>query len=173
MRDAPEKRRTASATVALGMGSNLGDRSGRLAAARIDLEAILYGPRWSALYETEPVDDLAQPAFLNACAVGETRLTAQDLLNRLEEIERRHGRERTRRRFGPRTLDLDILLYGADIVRTERLVVPHPRLCERAFALIPLAELTPDWLHPELDRTIGELAEEVGSNGVDLYRTVW
>jgi 2-amino-4-hydroxy-6-hydroxymethyldihydropteridine diphosphokinase len=143
------------------LGSNLGDRAGNLLlGVRGMLEAGLRVSRLSAIYETEPVDVRGQPLFLNM--VAELRVTIfspEQLLARLLRIEYALGRRRTRRR-GPRTIDLDLLLYGDELSTTELLQLPHPRLHERRFVLTPLAELAPELLHPTLHQTISQLLAE-------------
>jgi 2-amino-4-hydroxy-6-hydroxymethyldihydropteridine diphosphokinase len=129
----------------VGLGANLGDRAATLGAA---LEQLASEPgievvAVSSFRETDPVGFLAQPRFLNAAAAVETTLPARELLERLLAIERRLGRTREGPRFGPRAIDLDVLLYGDDQISEPGLVVPHPRLHERLFALEPLAELDP------------------------------
>jgi len=104
--------------------------------------------RVSTFRETEPVGFLDQPPFLNAAAELETELSAPDLLARLLDVERRLGRVRGDARFGPRTIDLDLLLYGEEEIDEPGLRIPHPRLAERAFVLRPLAELEPDLVVP-------------------------
>jgi 2-amino-4-hydroxy-6-hydroxymethyldihydropteridine diphosphokinase len=130
--------------VYVGLGSNLGDPRRELLAAFEELAQL---PRTklvarSGLYRTAPLGNEAQPDFLNAVAKLETDLGPEALLDALHEIERRHGRER-HFRDAPRTLDLDLLLYGDTRIAGERLTVPHPRMHERAFVLAPLAELDP------------------------------
>ena len=123
----------------VGLGSNLGDRE-----ALIRRAAELIGARrLSTVIETEPWGHVNQPRFLNAAAEVETPLMPRQLLVFLLDVERRLGRERIGPRWGPRTIDLDLLLYGEDTVEEPDLVVPHPRLTEREFALRPLAELVP------------------------------
>jgi 2-amino-4-hydroxy-6-hydroxymethyldihydropteridine diphosphokinase len=134
----------------VGLGSNLGDREDYLRRAvellreepGIDVVAV------SNLRETEPVDYLDQPRFLNAAALIETALAPRALLNRLLAVELALGRQREGPRFGPRTIDLDLLLYGDESVDEPGLEVPHPRLAERRFALEPLHELDPDLVIP-------------------------
>lgn len=157
--------------VAIGLGSNVGSRLHHLRAAVGHLSEMLDDVECSGVYETEPVHVLEQPRFLNACCVGRTDLTPRQLLGRLASIERAVGRQDAGIRFGPREIDLDILLYGDEVVSTEDLTIPHPRLHERAFALIPLAELAPNWRHPILGRTAEDLRDEVSSSGV--RRTEW
>ena len=129
----------------VGLGANLGDREAtlrravELLAADPEIELVAL----STLRETDPVGYLDQPRFLNGAAELETDLAPRDLLERLLRVERRLGRERTGPRFGPRTVDLDLLLYGDEQVDEPGLRVPHPRLHERRFALEPVAELDP------------------------------
>jgi 2-amino-4-hydroxy-6-hydroxymethyldihydropteridine diphosphokinase len=130
--------------VYVGLGSNLGDPRRELLAAFEELAQL---PRTklvarSSIYRTAPLGNEAQPDFLNAVAQLETDLGPEALLDALHEIERKHGRER-RFRDAPRTLDLDLLLYGEARIAGERLTVPHPRMHARAFVLAPLAELDP------------------------------
>jgi 2-amino-4-hydroxy-6-hydroxymethyldihydropteridine diphosphokinase len=131
----------------IGIGANLGDREGAIASAvdLLDAEEGLEVLAVSALRETDPVGYVDQPRFLNGAVAVETSLTARELLGRLLEIERRLGRVRGEGlRFGPRTIDLDLLLYGDETIDEPGLQVPHPRLTERRFALEPLAELAPE-----------------------------
>jgi 2-amino-4-hydroxy-6-hydroxymethyldihydropteridine diphosphokinase len=139
----------------IGLGSNLGERESMIRQA---LEAMAALPdtelvRASSLYDTEPVGDTEQPNFLNAVAELETDLAPRQLLWNLLLIEKRLGRERTRR-WGPRTIDLDLLLYGAEIVEEDDLRVPHPELTRRAFVLVPLIELDPLLVHPVTGETM-------------------
>jgi 2-amino-4-hydroxy-6-hydroxymethyldihydropteridine diphosphokinase len=129
----------------VGLGANLGDREETLrrAVELLGAEPELEVVALSTLRETDPVDYLDQPRFLNGAVELDTPLSARDLLERLLGIERALGRDRTGPRFGPRTVDLDLLLYGGDTIDEPGLRVPHPRLHERRFALEPLAELDP------------------------------
>jgi 2-amino-4-hydroxy-6-hydroxymethyldihydropteridine diphosphokinase len=128
----------------VGVGSNLGDRRALVRAA---IEALPGVVAVSPLRETEPVGVTEQPPFLNAAVALETELTARELLEVLLAVERRFGRER-RERWGPRTIDLDLLLYGEETVDEPGLTVPHPRLHERRFAVEPLADLDPELVVP-------------------------
>jgi 2-amino-4-hydroxy-6-hydroxymethyldihydropteridine diphosphokinase len=133
----------------IGLGSNLGDRE---QAIRSALEGIAELPdtelvRVSSLYDTEPVGEVDQPNFLNAAVMVETELEPRTLLWNLMLIEKRLGRVRTQR-WGPRTIDLDLLLYGDEIIEDDDLRVPHPEITRRSFVLVPLVELEPRLVHP-------------------------
>lgn len=143
--------------VAIALGSNLGDRYAHLAFAVAELSRILTDLRVSRLLDTEPVGvPDAQPRYLNAAAVGVTDLAPTALLEALQAIEQRRGRDRPYR-DAPRTLDLDLILYGEEIVREPELEVPHPRFRDRLFVLEPLAELAPDWRDPVTGRPVTDL----------------
>ena len=124
----------------IGLGSNLGDRETQLMRAADALDAV----RLSPVIETEPWGFEDQPRFLNAVAEVETGLSPRGLLDRLLEIEQALGRTRDGPRYGPRTIDLDLLLYGDQVIDEPGLQVPHPRLAERSFVLEPLASLVPE-----------------------------
>lgn len=127
--------------VYLGLGSNLGDRREQLRSVLRQLrKAGVYIRRVSSLYETEPMYDIHQPSFLNAVVQAETELTPEELLSVAKALERDLGR-RQRRRFGPREIDVDILLYGDSQRSSDELTIPHPRMVERPFVQVPLAEL--------------------------------
>jgi 2-amino-4-hydroxy-6-hydroxymethyldihydropteridine diphosphokinase len=143
--------------VAIGLGSNLGDRAAHLAYARQQLGTVLTDLEFSSLIETVPVgvpDE--QPLFLNAAAIGRTDRTAGELLDILLRIERERGRERAFPNAA-RTLDLDLILVGDEVIREPTLTVPHPRFRERAFVLAPLAEIAPALRDPVTGKTIDEL----------------
>ena len=131
-------------TVYVSLGSNLGDREATIRAAIAALPGVV---AVSELRETEPVGVVDQPRFLNGAVRLETELSARQLLDTLLAVERELGRER-RERWGPRTIDLDLLLYGSELIDEPGLTVPHPRLHERRFALEPLAELDPELVVP-------------------------
>jgi 2-amino-4-hydroxy-6-hydroxymethyldihydropteridine diphosphokinase len=139
----------------VGLGSNLGDRAASLAGAIAELAPL----RVSRIVETAPWGLPDQPPFLNAVAEIDTELPPHALLDRLLDLERRAGRVRGPERWGPRTLDLDLLLYGDRVVDSESLSVPHPRLSGRRFVLEGLAELCPRREVPGLGRTVRELLE--------------
>jgi 2-amino-4-hydroxy-6-hydroxymethyldihydropteridine diphosphokinase len=131
-----------SSTIAIALGSNLGDRAQTLRRAVDELRKIVHLVRVSAFRETEPVDaPPGSPRFLNAVAVGYTKLAPLELLDALQSIEAKLGRRRTRVRNAPRTIDLDLLFHGAHRMRTPRLTLPHPRYREREFVMGPLREV--------------------------------
>jgi len=143
--------------VAIALGSNIGDRRGHLDYAVSRLGVFLHDIRASSYYETAPVDVIGEQwDFLNAAAVGETELTAREVLDALLAIEAARGRERPHP-SAPRTLDLDVVLFGSDRIDEPGLVVPHPRFRERRFVLDPLAEIAPDWRDPVTGKTVAEL----------------
>jgi 2-amino-4-hydroxy-6-hydroxymethyldihydropteridine diphosphokinase len=142
----------------IGIGSNLGDRHAYFerAIALLDAEEGIRVVATSTFRETDPVGYADQPRFLNGAIAVETELSARQLLERLLAVERELGRDRTGPRFGPRTIDLDLLLYGDETTDEPGLTVPHPRLAERAFALEPLLELDPGLALPD-GRRLGDL----------------
>jgi 2-amino-4-hydroxy-6-hydroxymethyldihydropteridine diphosphokinase len=150
------------APVAIALGSNLGDRGRLLRDGIAALTEHLRHVRVSTFHETDPVGVGDQPQFLNAAATGIAALSARELLHALQDIERRLGRERPYP-GAPRTLDLDLILYGDLIVNEPDLIVPHPRFRDRAFVLEPLAEIVPDWKDPVTGRTVGALLADLSS----------
>jgi len=139
----------------VGLGSNLGDREAqiRLALDALRQVAETRVVRVSSIYDTEPVGEPNQPNFLNAVALIDTQLSARQLLWNLQLIERRLGRVRTQH-WGPRTIDLDLLLFGDLVLDEPDLKIPHPELTRRAFVLVPLVELDPLLVHPESGETL-------------------
>jgi 2-amino-4-hydroxy-6-hydroxymethyldihydropteridine diphosphokinase len=144
--------------IFLGLGANLGDRLANLEAALAALEPACGPFRRSSVYETPPWGDLDQGPFLNMVVQGQTALSLPDLLRLVQRTERAVGRVPTRR-WGPRVVDVDILSYGDAVVAEAEAEVPHPRLHQRGFVLVPLAELAPAWRHSRLGSTAAELLE--------------
>ncbi|MGC9523987.1 MAG: 2-amino-4-hydroxy-6-hydroxymethyldihydropteridine diphosphokinase [Limnospira sp.] len=158
-------------TVAIALGSNLGDSRATVETA---LESLDRHPQISLKarshwYRTAPVGP-PQPDYINGCAILNVTLTPEALLETLLTVERQFGRVR-RERWGPRTLDLDLLLFDDLILKTPSLELPHPRMRERAFVLVPLAEIAPDWLDPIAGKAIGQLLETVDPSGIQKIET--
>jgi GTP cyclohydrolase-4 len=150
------------ATVYLGLGSNLGDRKKNLAQALELLSQHLKIEQVSSIYETEPVGYEQQPLFLNAVCRISTKLNPEKLLRLAKKIEAKLGRTPSFPN-APRPIDIDILLYGDEVLSNKELTIPHPRLAERAFVLAPLAEIAPDLVHPENGKTISGLLGNLGN----------
>ena len=157
--------------VYLGLGSNLGDRRRNLAVALRRLEPLVRVEAVSSLYETAPVGPQDQPSFFNAVCRAVTELPPLDLLRHLQEIEQELGR-RPSARWGPRPIDLDLLLYGDQVIDEPALRVPHPELPNRAFVLVPLAELAAELQHPERGETVRSLADRADQSGVQKQADV-
>ena len=145
-------------TVYLSLGSNLGDRAANLQDAIQRLEGLGAVTVQSSFYETEPREMERQPWFLNCAVALEAELMPRQLLSRVLALEQAMGRRRTQPK-GPRTIDIDVLLFGSSIIEIPSLTVPHPRLHERRFVLEPLAEIAPDARHPVFKRTVRELRD--------------
>jgi 2-amino-4-hydroxy-6-hydroxymethyldihydropteridine diphosphokinase len=159
-----------TARCAIALGSNLGNPLETLNAA---IETLAHHPQLrlilrSSWYLTAAVGP-PQPDYLNGCAILETLLSPHELLTLLLGIEDQFGRVRNER-WGARTLDLDLLLYDDRQLNTEQLELPHPRMTQRAFVLVPLAEIAPDWLDPVSSRSIEQLCQRVDCSGVKLHQ---
>jgi len=147
--------------IFLGLGSNLGDREDYLAKARAGLiqTKIIFLVAASSIYETAPVGVINQPAFLNQVIEVRSELLPEELLDKALEIEQALGRDR-RQRWGPRTIDIDLLCYGQRVIQSERLTLPHPEAHRRRFVLAPWAEIAPEFFLTSLQKKIAELLAE-------------
>ncbi len=156
-------------TVYFGLGSNLGKREENLTQALAFLSERLRVVKTSSIYETEPVGNPNQPLFLNMVCQAETTISSLGLLILVKAVENKLGRMPDKPN-SPRTIDIDILLYGDRVLETPQLTIPHPRLQERAFVLVPLAELASHLVHPVSHKTVGELLAKVeGRERVRLF----
>ncbi len=151
--------------VYLALGTNLGDRLAKLRAAIKALSPEINVIAKSKVYETPPWGYENQPAFLNMAVKCETNLEPESLLKRLKQLEVQLGREQSFR-WGPRLIDIDILFYDNLILKSESLTIPHPRLHERAFVLVPLTDIASDFIHPVFKKTIKELLASVDINDI-------
>ena len=149
-------------TAYIGIGSNLGDRIANLRAAINAIQPLAVSISTSSVYESEPFDvgDEQHPMYLNMAISITTNLTPEQLLSHLMRIEQANGRLRIRKNE-PRTLDLDILTYGDQIIDSPTLTIPHPRMHQRAFVMLPLAEIAPHALHPVSRRTMSDIADNL------------
>ncbi len=155
--------------VYLALGTNLGDRPVNLRAAIKVISPEIKVIVESKIYETPPWGYESQPAFLNMAVKCETNLEPGSLLKRLKQLEVQLGREQSFH-WGPRLIDIDILFYDDLILESESLIIPHPRLQERAFVLVPLADIAPDFIHPVLKKTIKELLAGVNIDDIHPYK---
>ncbi len=155
--------------VYLALGSNMGSRLANLKAAISNLTPQMTVKVKSSVYETPPWGFTEQSEFLNQVIMGETYLQPQALLSHLKRLEAALGRVPGFQN-GPRLIDLDILFYDDLVLDTPPLVVPHPRLHERAFVLVPLTEIAPDLIHPVLDKPIHELLDKVDRSDIKLFK---
>ncbi|TVQ52247.1 MAG: 2-amino-4-hydroxy-6-hydroxymethyldihydropteridine diphosphokinase [Spirulina sp. DLM2.Bin59] len=156
-------------TAAIALGSNLGDsaqilRGALLALDRVEGLKVVASSPW---YRTAPVGP-PQPDYLNGCALLKTTLDPEDLLNHLLGIEQQFGRVR-RERWGPRSLDLDLLFYGDRTLDLPHLTLPHPRMGDRPFVLVPLADIAPHWQHPHQGETVIQRLAQLDCQGVELF----
>ncbi|MBI3858969.1 MAG: 2-amino-4-hydroxy-6-hydroxymethyldihydropteridine diphosphokinase [Thaumarchaeota archaeon] len=149
--------------VFIGLGSNVGDREGNLRKAIELLNEKMKLVKVSSMYETEPMYLKNQAWFVNCVAKLETDLTPKELLVYLEDIERKLGRQKSVR-YGPRSIDLDILFYGNEVVEESDLKIPHPRIHERRFVLVPFVEIEPDHVHPIYGKSAATLLANLNSN---------
>lgn len=156
-----------SITAYIGLGSNLDDPIAQVKRALEELERLpdSHCIAQSSLYRSKPMGPQDQPNYINAVAALETGLGPLDLLEALQALEHRHGRVRVEKRWGPRTLDLDLLLYGDQVIDIPRLQVPHPGLRQRSFVLIPLHEIAPELILPDGTR-LDELAGQCDRGGL-------
>lgn len=156
--------------IYISLGSNLGNKQKNLESAVIEIKKITADVKQSAFYLTEPLGDADQAAFLNAVVECSCSLNPLVLLHKLQEIENKEGRFRDpERRYGPRTLDLDILLFNNECLNSRELTLPHPRLTERCFALIPLIELNNHIKHPETGILFSKYLNDLNGQSVEPY----
>ncbi len=155
-------------SIFLALGSNLGDRQGNLETAIQCMPPGVLVQKRSSIYETPPWGFQDQPAFLNMVIQAETRFSPWKLLKTIKKLEGSMGRQPTFRN-GPRLIDIDILFYDDLDIEQSGLVIPHPRIPERAFVLVPLAEIAPNFLHPVLQVTMQELLARVESQDINKY----
>lgn len=152
-------------TVYIALGTNMGDRLDNLQAALRSLPTAVTVTDESPVYETPPWGYEDQPAFLNMVVTGETSLEPEALLTYLKQLEAKLGRE-SNFRWGPRLIDLDILFYDDLVLDTPPLVIPHPRLHERAFVLVPLADVAPQFVHPVFQQEVNKFLSEIDTQGI-------
>jgi len=151
--------------IYLSLGTNLGDRPANLQKALAYLRRGVEITAVSHVYETEPWGVADQPPFLNICLAGKTHLPPQELLHLCQSVEIQVGRRPTYK-WGPRVIDVDILFYDDQIIDEETLTIPHPFVSERAFVLAPLADIAPDFVHPQTDETVVQMLAQVYTTAV-------
>jgi len=155
-------------TIYLSLGSNLGDREANLASVFEELPPAIEVILRSSIYQTTPWGFKYQPDFLNMVVQGETELPPRELLTYLKKIEKKIGRKPSFI-YGPRLVDIDILFYGKKVVDEVHLTIPHKKMPERAFVLVPLLEIAPDLKIPDSDQTVSDLVSVIDTSGVSLY----
>lgn len=159
--------------VFFSLGSNRGNRHQNIKKAYVALCRIIEQAKLSSIFETKPMYFLNQSLFLNAVMCGHTSMAADKLLLYIQAIERDLGRERKKEhKNGPRTIDIDILLFGNQTIITVDLVIPHPRMTERKFVLVPLLELEPDLRNPLNGKLFKNYLSDLGNQGVYLYKAL-
>src|SRR3989344_1616926 len=158
-----------STQIYLALGSNLGNRSAHIEQALELLKPKIDEVVVSPLYETVPWGVKEQRMFLNVCVGGITKLSAEELLKFVKSVEVQLNRS-AQIKWGPREIDIDILFYGDSVIHKPDLVIPHPYLAERAFTLVPLADIAPDLVHPELKYSVAQLLQGVDASGVKCYK---
>jgi len=165
--ESSEQTRPGVTAVYLGLGSNMGDRRASLDRAIEMLSQRLDVAEVSPVYDTEPVGNVDQPRFLNLVCKVRTRLAPMGLLTLVKGIESRMGR-RDAGHNAPRLIDIDILFFGDEVIESPKLTIPHPRLEERAFVLVPLADIAPELVHPVSGKTVREMLDALqkGVQGV-------
>lgn len=161
--------KTTQTQIYLALGSNLGNRGVHIDKALELLKPKIEGMVESPLYETEPWGVKEQPKFLNACVGGTTTLSADKLLDFVKSIEKLLNHS-SQIKWGPREIDIDIIFYGQLVVHKADLVIPHPYVAERAFTLVPLADIAPGFVHPELKYSVAQLLQGVNVSGVKRYK---
>ena len=159
---------TENEIIHIALGSNLGDRQANLARAVELMDELVEISAASSIYETQPWGVVDQPRFLNQVVRGTTSLAPMNLLYELKAIERLMGLRETVR-YGPRIIDLDILLYGERVIHYNRLQVPHPRILERAFVLVPLAEISPGIVIPGSQLPVESLLQQIDQTGIEQF----
>ncbi len=157
-------------SIYLGLGTNLGDRLGNLRQALSSLAPDIIVKEVSPVYETEPVGITDQPRFLNLAVRAETPLPPEEILHRIKQIEKDLGRAESIKN-GPRFIDMDILLYDDAVVDSPALTIPHPRMHERAFVLVPLADIAPSAAHPIFHKTVVQLRDVLPPYGAAVRHT--
>ncbi|HAF60856.1 MAG TPA: 2-amino-4-hydroxy-6-hydroxymethyldihydropteridine diphosphokinase [Anaerolineaceae bacterium] len=156
--------------IFLGIGTNLGDRLENLHKALQAIQRFADLKKVSSTYETEPWGYTEQPTFLNQVLAASTMRSPFEVLNSIKSIEGEIGRTPTFR-YGPRIIDIDILFYDNILLEDARLILPHPHITERAFVMVPLDEIAPNYIHPALQLTIHELIKDMDTSGVKLFPT--